>query len=218
MRWRGNYSELDVVHWTPELQQQLNYDPKLASNYDNGVFWIDFTSILNFFDVFYLNWDPALFQFTYCIHQNWQAGLGPTKDAYNVGDNPQFDLQVPKGQGSIWILLTRHITTIEDFRENKEYITLLVYQNHGKRVYYPHDPHPYIDGIRINSPHYLCKIRLDPQSGRHYTLCISQFEKTTTLYYTLRAFCRDKFDLKMINNSYNTKNLTGEWTVATAGG
>lgn len=41
------------------------------------------------------------------------------------------------GQGSVWVLLTRHITTIEDFRENREYITLLVYQNNGKRIYYP---------------------------------------------------------------------------------
>lgn len=28
------------------------------------------------------------------------------------------------------------------------------------------DPKPFIDGIRINSPHYLCKIRLDPTSQR----------------------------------------------------
>jgi hypothetical protein len=28
------------------------------------------------------------------------------------------------------------------------------------------DPQPFIDGLRINSPHYLCKIRLDPTSAR----------------------------------------------------
>lgn len=66
-------------------------------------------------------------------------GVGPAKDVYNVGDNPQFSLTVNPGKGSVWILLTRHITTIEDFRENKEYITLLVYQNNGKRVYYPRE-------------------------------------------------------------------------------
>lgn len=63
--------------------------------------------------------------------------MGPTKDAYTIGDNPQYKLSVGAGRGSIWVLLTRHITSIEDFRENKEYITLLVYQNNGKRVYYP---------------------------------------------------------------------------------
>lgn len=68
---------------------------------------------------------------------SWNAGVGPTKDAYTIGDNPQFNLRVGAGQGSVWVLLTRHITSIEDFRENHEYITLLVYQNGGKRIYYP---------------------------------------------------------------------------------
>jgi calpain-7 len=69
VRWRGNYSELDAVHWNEQLQALLNYDPKMAASFDNGVFWIDYQSILKFYDVFYLNWDPSLFQFTYCIHQ-----------------------------------------------------------------------------------------------------------------------------------------------------
>ena len=60
--------------------------------------------------------------------------------------------------GAVWLLLSRHITDIEDFRNNKEYITLLVYKNDGQRVYYPYDPPPYIDGVRINSPHYLAKV------------------------------------------------------------
>uniref|UniRef100_A0A182QE17 Calpain catalytic domain-containing protein n=1 Tax=Anopheles farauti TaxID=69004 RepID=A0A182QE17_9DIPT len=219
LRWRGNYSELDVVHWTPELQRTLGYDPKLAATYDNGVFWIDYRSIMNFFDVFYLNWDPALFQYTYCIHQSWSAGVGPTKDAYNVGDNPQFSLTVPAGRGSVWILLTRHITSIEDFRENHEYITVLVYNSNGRRVYYPTDPPPYIDGVRINSPHYLCKIRLDPGAERRYTLVVSQYEKTATIYYSLRAYSRTKFELKPLGPRYSTvENLNGEWKGRTAGG
>ena len=52
LRWRGNYSELDARHWTPEMQKALNYDPKSAKNFDNGVFWVSFTKITftgNFF-------------------------------------------------------------------------------------------------------------------------------------------------------------------------
>lgn len=63
--------------------------------------------------------------------------MGPTKDTYTIGDNPQYKLSIGPGNASVWVLLTRHITSIEDFRENKEYITLLVYANNGKRVYYP---------------------------------------------------------------------------------
>lgn len=221
MRWKGNYSENDT-RWTPELQRILNYDPKVAQTVDNGVFWIDYNSLLNFFDVFYLNWDPELFKYTYCTHQCWNATTGPSRDAYNIGDNPQFSLKVSAGRGSIYVLLTRHITTIEDFRENKEYITLLVYHHkNGKRVYYPHDPAPHIDGVRINSPHYLCKLRLDPTTARNYTLVVSQYEKTTSIYYSLRAYSREPFEMKAINNTWLTDiQINGEWNAAnmTAGG
>lgn len=70
----------------------------------------------------------------------WNSGIGPAKDAYNIGDNPQFLLEVKNHvNGAIWILLTRHITDIADFRQNQEYITVLVYRNDGKRVYYPRE-------------------------------------------------------------------------------
>lgn len=69
--------------------------------------------------------------------RSWSAGIGPVKDAYNIGENPQFCLEVEANMGAVWVLLTRHITEIDDFRENKEYITVLVYKNDGNRVYYP---------------------------------------------------------------------------------
>ncbi|XP_028163576.1 calpain-7-like isoform X7 [Ostrinia furnacalis] len=217
LRWRGNYSELDTVHWTPNLRGLLNYDPESAAQYDNGVFWIDYTSILEFFDVFYLNWNPELFKFTYCIHQKWDAGNGPAKDAYIIGENPQFSLHV-QGKGAVWLLLTRHITQIDDFRDNKEYITLLVYKNNGKRVYYPCEPPPYIDGIRINSPHYLCKVIVGEGSSDRYTLVVSQYEKTRTIFYTLRAYATCPFSLNKMEPYRHFKSLKGDWTARTAGG
>lgn len=69
--------------------------------------------------------------------RSWSAGVGPVKDAYNIGENPQFRLEVEASAGAVWVLLTRHITQIDDFRENTEYITVLVYKNDGNRVYYP---------------------------------------------------------------------------------
>ncbi|XP_023726800.1 calpain-7 isoform X2 [Cryptotermes secundus] len=221
VRWRGNYSELDTKHWTPELRQTLNFDPTSAAMFDNGVFWIDYDSILRFYDVFYLNWNPGLFSYTYCIHQSWSAGTGPIKDAYNIGENPQFRMEVkPGASGAVWILLTRHITQIDDFRENREYITVLVYKNDGRRVYYPYDPAPFIDGVRINSPHYLCKIILNESSSHRYTLVISQYEKTNTIFYTLRAYATCPFTLAKISSPYEyTQKVTdGQWKGVTAGG
>lgn len=78
LRWKGNYSELDVKHWTADLKRTLKYDPDSAAQFDNGVFWIDYDSICRFFDVFYLNWNPELFGYTYCIHQEWSAGESRT--------------------------------------------------------------------------------------------------------------------------------------------
>lgn len=69
LRWRGNYSEYDVTNWTDELKKSLDYDPKMACNVDNGIFWIDYDSLLKFFDVFYLSWNPNLFPYSSCYHR-----------------------------------------------------------------------------------------------------------------------------------------------------
>lgn len=53
----------------------------------------------------------------------------------------------------------------------------------------PADPPPYIDGIRINSPHYLTKIRLNSAGSHTFTLVVSQYEKQNTINYTLRVSC-----------------------------
>lgn len=77
--------------------------------------------------------------FTLGLRSCWKAGLGPVRDLYNIGENPQYSLQVKSNSASsaVWVLLTRHITEIQDFSQNREYITVLVYKNEGKRVYYP---------------------------------------------------------------------------------
>lgn len=82
------------------------------------------------------------------------------------------------------------------------------------------DPPPYIDGIRINSPHYLCKIILTENSPRKFTLVVSQYEKMHTIYYTLRAYATCPFSLSKIVNPYKyTKKISnGEWKGITAGG
>lgn len=68
LRWKGRYSENDISSWTPELCAALSYNPKDAQKNDDGVFWIDFESVCAFFDVFYANWNPKIFPFTYALH------------------------------------------------------------------------------------------------------------------------------------------------------
>jgi hypothetical protein len=64
------------------------------------------------------------------------------------------------------------------------------------------DPAPFIDGVRINSPHYLCKLILSESCARRYTLVVSQYEKTNTIFYTLRAYATCPFSLAKIGSPY----------------
>lgn len=52
-----------------------------------------------------------------------------------------------------------------------------------------------------------------------YTLVVSQYEKTATIYYSLRAYCRDPFELKKLDvQSAGQKTINGEWKGSNAGG
>uniref|UniRef100_A0AAF5PQX5 Calpain catalytic domain-containing protein n=1 Tax=Wuchereria bancrofti TaxID=6293 RepID=A0AAF5PQX5_WUCBA len=219
LRWKGRYSEKDKLSWTPQLCKALDYNPADAQQFDDGVFWIDFKSVCHFFDVFYVNWDPSIFPYTYGLHAMWSAGLGPVKDLYSVADNPQYTLEVnSNGSVAIWILLTRHITDKNDFANNKEYITVMVYKS-GKKIYIPSDPKPIMDAVRLNSPHYLCQMIISECGYQKYTLVVAQYEKMKTIYYTLRVYSTAEFRLQKVKVPYiSKKRITGEWKGKTAGG
>ncbi|XP_068424931.1 calpain-7 [Clinocottus analis] len=221
LRWKGRYSERDEKNWTPELLKYLNFDPKTAQRFDNGVFWISWEDLCQYYDVIYLSWNPALFKESSCIHSSWDGKQGPVKDVYSLANNPQFKLEVqcPTGGAAVWVLLTRHITDKDDFAQNREFITLVVYKTDGKKVYYPADPPPYIDGIRINSPHYLTKMKLTSAGTHTFTLVVSQYEKQNTINYTLRVYSGCKFTFSKIPNPFTqTKRVNGQWKGPSAGG
>eukprot|EP00794_Sanderia_malayensis_P003102 gene3102-3570_t len=209
LRWKGRFSETDTESWTPDLLRALNYDRREALQNDNGVFWINWESVCRFFDVFYMSWNPKLFQYKFTIHSKWQATKGPIKDSYNIGDNPQYKLTVHSGDSAsiVWILLTRHITERDDFADNKEFITVHVYKSPSEnaRVYYPDKA--YIEGTKINSPHYLTKMQ--PSKGtQNYTLVISQYEKYNTIFYTLKVYGTVKFELRPVLDPFTSRKRT----------
>uniref|UniRef100_A0A672PVS8 Calpain 7 n=1 Tax=Sinocyclocheilus grahami TaxID=75366 RepID=A0A672PVS8_SINGR len=221
LRWKGRYSERDEKNWTPDLLKYLNFDPKTAQKFDNGVFWIIWEDLCQYYDVIYLSWNPALFKESSCIHSSWDGKQGPVKDVYSLANNPQYKLEVqcPQGGAAVWVLLTRHITDKDDFAQNREFITLVVYKTNGKKVYYPAEPPPYIDGIRINSPHYLTKIKLTGPGTHAFTLVVSQYEKQNTINYTLRVYSVCKFNFSKIPTPFtHTKRINGQWKGASAGG
>ena len=80
LRWKGNYSEYDINNWTNDLKNALNYDPNLACNVDNGIFWIDYESLMRFFDVFYLRYIVIVFLFSLKLfiilyYKSWNPNL-----------------------------------------------------------------------------------------------------------------------------------------------
>jgi calpain-7 len=78
----------------------------------------------------------------YLIHSSvWPENVGPKKDIYSLGYNPQFSLRVnvpDKKSAAVWLLLSKHIMVTE---EKTDYITLHVYDDtNGERIYYPGTP------------------------------------------------------------------------------
>lgn len=183
MRWKGRYSPDDAKSWTPELRQKLGYDVETARQVDNGEFWIDWAAVQKFYDVIYMSWNPRMFKHRYTVHRCWRPDGGPLKDSYNLERNPQFRVEVLDDLDSaVWVLLSRHITDIKDFGDNKEYITVHVFEG-GNRVLYPEGF--LFQGVKINSPHYLAKLK--GGKGSVFTLVLSQWELNSVINYTLQV-------------------------------
>eukprot|EP00958_Prasinococcus_capsulatus_P021487 scaffold2911_cov414-Prasinococcus_capsulatus_cf.AAC.31 len=83
LSWKGPYSAQDkqrygnglgtteFVRWTTSLCQALRYDPKQASQHDNGVFWINWESAREVFGTIHFNWNPHLFSNHFAAHAHW---------------------------------------------------------------------------------------------------------------------------------------------------
>ncbi|KAI9277707.1 hypothetical protein BC943DRAFT_332639 [Umbelopsis sp. AD052] len=218
LRWKGPYSHMDTERWNPELMKALNYDPSSAMQFDDGIFWIDFESVCENFVSIHLNWNPELFMYRWALHIPWHCDVGPKKDTYNLGYNPQFKLvvKVPeKKTSAVWLLMSKHITVTEP--KNTDFITLHVYNDtNGERVY--HHGKAFKEGTYVNSPHIL--IRFNAPSGTStYTIVFSQHEKLKTLYFSLKAFSFSQFELTDVPQTYSIEQkISGRWTDQSSGG
>ncbi|CBY22867.1 unnamed protein product [Oikopleura dioica] len=217
--WKGKYSYQDSTRWTSELQRMLSYDPKAAAADDQGVFWIEWNDLIIYFDVCYLSWNTSLFKFDRKFHGSWPQG--PKKDLYSFANNPQYLLTIDSSVDTmVWLLLSRHITEKDDFAENKDFITLIVYKNNGERLYLPTSGTKVLDGIRINSPFYLAKLPVSKSSSHEkYTIIVSEYEKNHDIDFTLTAYANVKFSLKELNDNFShQKRVKSEWNSSNAGG
>ena len=93
-RWKGKWSPKDDSSWTAAMVKALHYDRRAALAKDDGEFWMDLDSAKHFYDVFHMNWNPSLFKHQYSTHYCWKQDAGPVKDLYNMGENPQFMVDI----------------------------------------------------------------------------------------------------------------------------
>ena len=116
--WKGRYSSRDAASWRdPKFREEVGYNPDVAMKQDDGVFWICWQDVLRYFKNFHLSWNPGLFSHRTTVHDVWRKEQGPEQDTFNVGENPQFFVELSDKSiarnPSIWILLSRHVTKQE---------------------------------------------------------------------------------------------------------
>ncbi|KAH9094131.1 hypothetical protein Ae201684P_016746 [Aphanomyces euteiches] len=207
-RWRGPYGIDDTERWTPALREELGFDLDYARQAkDDGLFWIDFPSIQRHFSALFLNWNPELFRYRFTLHKHWPLEVGPQNDTYNLGYNPQFKLTFPNAQRPVPPETTQ------------QFLTLHVYKQ-DQRVYYPNDA--FSRGTYSNNPHTLTclDIALQENESPSFILVASQYEKFSSLDYTLSVFSTDEpFELTNAPDPPPHRiNLVDEWSASTAGG
>lgn len=239
-RWKGKYSAHDTTNWTPFLKSALNYDQERAQMVDNGIFWIDWTSLLQHFNAIYMNWNPELFKYQRKLHATWPAKApGPESDHYNVGYNPQYSLEVdvptvgkrgrPASDAIVWLVLTRHSTKKETAERRRgegrggadpdqDYLALHLYDGErgGRRVFHPQKP--YYKGVYTPYLHSLFNFTAPPGKNT-YTIVVSQWERTRDIDYTLDVYSAAPVILGQVTPlARHEVSIKGSWTAATAGG
>ena len=91
--WKGKYSRSSPL-WTEQLKQACEYD---ASYKQDGVFWMDFMSMVKFFEIISLNWNPQLLQYKKQNIGCWKSLNFPQDDEVDATGNPQYMIRFNSG-------------------------------------------------------------------------------------------------------------------------
>lgn len=222
VRWKGAFSVHDRQRWTAALRKALDYDQTSAMQHDNGVFWIDYASLLRYYQGVYLNWNPALFAHSTTRHGQWpkRHPSDTADDTASLGRNPQFalTLTVPPGApAATWLLLTRH-TVFKD-QGKDDFLTIHVFKGErgGFRCYYLEEA--WKEGVYSNRPH--CLVQFDLPPGQHQlTLALAQYTPVPyQVDFTLKVFSMAPLSLRPLPYSMrHLERVAGSWHGPSAGG
>jgi len=201
--WKGQYSSYDPVWKDKSFCAEVGYNPDEVRHHDDGVFWICWDDILQYFLNFHLSWNPFLFRFRTATHGLWPKNKGPYDDTFNVGDNPQYILKLSKEaieqKATIWILISRHVSKQEqEGADVSDFLTVHVHRNQGNRetIWYPgRSGNCVLTGAYTNNPHVLVRYDVTDPADQNLSLVLSQYQKSNDLRYTLSVYCTEQFSL-----------------------
>ncbi|KAH9094132.1 hypothetical protein Ae201684P_016746 [Aphanomyces euteiches] len=152
-------------------------------------------------------------------HQLYEKNLDSIWIMHGKPKTTDFDFSKRSAACSVWILLSRHVTSVESPETTQQFLTLHVYKQ-DQRVYYPNDA--FSRGTYSNNPHTLTclDIALQENESPSFILVASQYEKFSSLDYTLSVFSTDEpFELTNAPDPPPHRiNLVDEWSASTAGG
>ncbi|KAF2399861.1 cysteine protease PalB [Trichodelitschia bisporula] len=212
--WKGNSVKKGDDKVDPDSEE---WPLPASAKKDASTFWIDWSSLLQYFESIYLNWNPALFKHRQDIHFLWDL-TGRRSATGSFSKNPQFSLTSKKG-GVIWLLLCRHFVEEDDQGASSNsggHISLYVFNAQGKRIYVT-DNHlqrgPYVD-----SPQTL--LRLDVPRESVYTVVASEQGLPSGKHpFTLAAYGVHPVFLQDAPSRFPFSTSTDSaWITSTAGG
>ncbi|EPQ63734.1 Calpain-like cysteine protease [Blumeria graminis f. sp. tritici 96224] len=226
MVWRESYSQPSTC--TPEVEEPLkDVNDKLLdfSISTNGTFWMNFDSVVQHFESFYLSWNPGLFLLREDHHLTWN--LNKTKAFGSFVDNPQYSL-ISTNKDTVWILLNRHFLPDENKISKGTnssfvavsctpgYISLYIFKGNSHKVYL--DDGAQHRGAFVDSPQTLAKLEVLPSVP--YTLVVSQYGLPPFNYpFTLSCFSRFPVTFKPAVERFPFRSShAGVWNSRTAGG
>ena len=84
--WKGKYSKPNSL-WTPNLRKACNYE---ETSKLEGIFWIDYQSVIENFEAITYNWNPELLRFKKQCIGLWEAKEFPEDDESDATNTPQY--------------------------------------------------------------------------------------------------------------------------------
>ena len=187
-RWTGKFSTEDKLNWTEPLKKSLHYYE--LEKKDTGIFWIDFDSVVDNFDVMDINWNPEPLIYRNNIWDIWDCAKLDKSD-YNLFTNPQYAIEFsinPMDNTTevlCWIILTKIPLPDEATWSCDDFMGLSAYmnQNFGKISY---DENAINELKLTNSNHYLLKAVISKDNlllSKYVNLVLRQHYKTGTFQY-----------------------------------